>query len=626
MSEYKESKDNPLHKEFGLWSNIKYTLGKGWEYGKSAIILAAIGMVAASILQYAWGIFSKYVLDIIEKNTDAETKKNELIMFLIIAGSIMAVLVLSKTVSDSLTWYKYIAIRMRVISERVARVLGLNYEILERPDVLDMHERASAAAEDNQNGFEGIFHILPDLGKSLLTAIVTFVAVTVLDFRLIIGLVVLAIIQFLSYRRVIKKDKEKVWDKMSPVWRKIDYMSRVTQDFEYAKDIRLFGLSRYLISKQKKIYAEREERMDLHCDMWFGQAFLTQILSMIGKGLVYSVLFYAVIEKGLSIGNFTMFIAMSTAFSQSFVFLLLRFGDLKKCSLRVDDLRSFMELDMYEEKETLPLPKADSYVIEFKDVGYKYLKAEKFALRHLNLKINAGERLAVVGLNGAGKTTMIKLLLRLYDPTEGVITLNGVDIKNYKREDYYRLFAPVFQDVETFAFPIVENVSMKPKADTDVDKVNRSLEEAGLAEKLATLKNGIDTYITNIVEDDGIDLSGGEKQKMALARALYKGADIVVLDEPTSALDAIAEQQLYERFDTMIGKKSAVYISHRLASTRFCDNIAMFKDGEMIEYGSFDELMEKNGEYANMFNVQAKYYNDQPSSEGEGALQNELGV
>ena len=513
-----------------------------------------------------------------------------------------------------------------MISERVARVLGLNYEILERPDVLDMHERASAAAEDNQNGFEGIFHILPDLGKSLLTAIVTFVAVTVLDFRLIIGLVVLAIIQFLSYRRVIKKDKEKVWDKMSPVWRKIDYMSRVTQDFEYAKDIRLFGLGRYLISKQKKIYAEREERMDLHCDMWFGQAFLTQILSMVGKGLVYAVLIYAVIKKGLSIGNFTMFIAMSTAFSQSFVFLLLRFGDLKKCSLRVDDLRSFMELDMYEEKETLPLRKADSYVIEFKDVGYKYLKAEKFALRHLNLKINAGERLAVVGLNGAGKTTMIKLLLRLYDPTEGVITLNGVDIKNYKREDYYRLFAPVFQDVETFAFPIVENVSMKPKADTDVDKVTRSLEEAGLAEKMATLKNGIDTYITNIVEDDGIDLSGGEKQKMALARALYKGADIVVLDEPTSALDAIAEQQLYERFDTMIGKKSAVYISHRLASTRFCDNIAMFQNGEMIEYGSFDELMEKNGEYANMFNVQAKYYNDQPSSEGEGALQNELGV
>ena len=611
MAEYKESKDNPLHKEFGLWSNTRYVLGKAKKYYPSAIFYAALSMVSASILQYFWGIFGKYVLDIMEKDVDADTKKHELIIFLIIAGIITAVLILSKTVGDSLTWYKYIAIRMGVISERVSRVLGLNYEILERPDVLDIHERALEAANDNQNGFEGILRVLPELGKNLLTVAATLVAVTVLDFRLILCLVILTVLQFLYYKRIIKKDKKEVWDKLSSLWRKIGYMSRVTQDFEYAKDIRLFGLSKYLLSKQKKIYDEKNEKMDLHCNMWFGHAVFVQLIFLIGKGLIYAVLFYAVIKKDLSIGDFTMFLALSTAFSQNLLNFLQRFGDLKKCSLRVDDLRSFMELDMYEKTETIPLPKADSYVIEFKDVSYKYLKAEKYALRHLNLKINAGERLAVVGLNGAGKTTMIKLLLRLYDPTEGVITLNGVDIKSYKREDYYRLFAPVFQDVETFAFPISENVSMKPVKDTDKEKVKRSLEEAGLGEKLATLKNGIDTYLTNIVEDDGIDLSGGEKQKLALARALYKGADIVVLDEPTSALDAIAEQQLYERFDSMIGKKSAVYISHRLASTRFCDSIAMFKDGEMIEYGSFDELMDKNGEYANMFNIQAQYYNEE---------------
>ena len=517
---------------------------------------------------------------------------------------------------------------MRVISERVSRVLGLNYEILERPDVLDIHERALEACDDNQNGFEGMLHIIPELGQNLLTVIVTFIAVTVLDFRLIICLVILAVIQFLYYKKIIKKDKEEVWDRLSPVWRKIGYMSRVTQDFEYAKDIRLFGLSKYLVDKQKKIFREKEEKMDKHCDMWSGNAYFSEILSLIAKGLVYAVLFYAVLEKDLTIGNFTMFLALSTAFSQSLPSLLTKFGDYKKCSLRVDDLRSFMELDIFGKEETLPLPKAGSYTIEFKDVSYKYLKAEKYALRHLNLKINAGERLAVVGLNGAGKTTMIKLLLRLYDPTEGTITLNGVDIKKYDREEYYKLFAPVFQDVETFAFPIAENVSMKPGNETDKDRVTKSLDEAGLSDKIAGLKHGIDTYITNIVEDDGIDLSGGEKQKLALARALYKDADIVVLDEPTSALDAIAEQQLYERFDRMIGKKSAVYISHRLASTRFCDNIAMFKDGEMIEYGSFDELMSKNGEYANMFNIQAKYYNEEetphstplatPSPQGEG--------
>ena len=619
MAEYKESKDNPLHREFGIWSNTKYVLGKAKKYCVSALVLAAIGMVASSVLQYFWGVFGKYVLDIIENGTDNEEKWHNLIMFLLIAGGITTVLIISNTISGSLTWYKYINIRMRVISERVNRVLGLNYEVLERPDVLDLHERALEACNDNQNGFEGMLHIIPELGKNLLTVIVTFVAVTVLDVRLIICLVLLAVIQFLYYRKIVKKDKVEVWDMLSPIWRKIGYMSRVTQDFEYAKDIRLFGLSKYLVNKQKKIFREKEERMDKHFNMWSGHAYFADLITLLAKGLVYAVLFYSVLKKDLSIGNFTMFLALSTAFSQSLPGLLIKFGDYKKCSLRVDDLRTFMELDIIKKEETIPLPKADAYTIEFKDVSYKYLKADNYALRHLNLKINAGERLAVVGLNGAGKTTMIKLLLRLYDPTEGVITLNGVDIKKYDREDYYRLFAPVFQDVETFAFPIAENVSMKTAADTDKDKVAKVLEEAGLAEKIASLKHGIDTYITNIVEDDGIDLSGGEKQKLALARALYKGAQVVVLDEPTSALDAIAEQQLYERFDKMIGKKSAVYISHRLASTRFCDNIAMFKEGEMIEYGSFDELMDKNGEYANMFNIQAKYYNEEvtpdPSSE-----------
>ena len=611
MAEYKESKDNPLHREFGIWSNTKYVLGKAKKYCVSALVLAAIGMVASSVLQYFWGVFGKYVLDIIENGTDNEEKWHNLIMFLLVAGGITTVLIISNTISGSLTWYKYINIRMRVISERVNRVLGLNYEVLERPDVLDLHERALEACNDNQNGFEGMLHIIPELGKNLLTVIVTFVAVTVLDVRLIICLVLLAVIQFLYYRKIVKKDKVEVWDMLSPIWRKIGYMSRVTQDFEYAKDIRLFGLSKYLVNKQKKIFREKEERMDKHFNMWSGHAYFADLITLLAKGLVYAVLFYSVLKKDLSIGNFTMFLALSTAFSQSLPGLLIKFGDYKKCSLRVDDLRTFMELDIIKKEETIPLPKADAYTIEFKNVSYKYLKADNYALRHLNLKINAGERLAVVGLNGAGKTTMIKLLLRLYDPTEGVITLNGVDIKKYDREDYYRLFAPVFQDVETFAFPIAENVSMKTAADTDKDKVAKVLEEAGLAEKIASLKHGIDTYITNIVEDDGIDLSGGEKQKLALARALYKGAQVVVLDEPTSALDAIAEQQLYERFDKMIGKKSAVYISHRLASTRFCDNIAMFKEGEMIEYGSFDELMDKNGEYANMFNIQAKYYNEE---------------
>lgn len=279
--------------------------------------------------------------------------------------------------------------------------------------------------------------------------------------------------------------------------------------------------------------------------------------------------------------------------------------------MEVDDFRSFMELDMAEEEDTIPIPEARDYTIEFHDVCYRYLKQEKNAVDHLNMVLHPGEKLAVVGLNGAGKTTMIKLLLRLYDPTEGVITLNGVDIRKFKREEYYKLFSPVFQNIEVLAFPIAEHISMKVAEDTDRDRAQAAAVEAGLEDKIKALPKGIDSELLKIVDDNGVDLSGGEKQKLALARALYKSAPLVVLDEPTSALDALAEQQLYERFNHMIGDKSAVYISHRLASTRFCDRVAMFADGRMIEYGSHDELMEKGGEYARMFEMQAQYYQEE---------------
>ena len=387
-------------------------------------------------------------------------------------------------------------------------------------------------------------------------------------------------------------------------------MSRVTQDFDYAKDIRLFDMGEFLVEKQKQVFAKREERMDFHHELWFKHAVVVRILYMIGKSLIYAVLFIAVLYKGMSIGNFTMFFALAVSFSESLLEFLQRFGDYKRASLEVDDFRSFIELDLEEKVETIPIPHADSYTIEFHDVSYRYLKSDKDAVSHLNMTLHPGEKLAVVGLNGAGKTTMIKLLLRLYDPSEGYITLNGIDIKKFNREDYYRLFSPVFQDLEVFAFPIAENVSMKTPEKTHKDKVEEAIREAGLFDKILTLPKGIESELLKVVDEEGIDLSGGEKQKLALARALYKDAPIVVLDEPTSALDAIAEQQLYERFDKMIGNKAAIYISHRLASTRFCDNIAMFKDGRMIEYGGHEELMNKGGEYANMFTVQAQYYHD----------------
>ena len=254
------------------------------------------------------------------------------------------------------------------------------------------------------------------------------------------------------------------------------------------------------------------------------------------------------------------------------------------------------------------IPEMDKYEFEFRNVSFKYPKAENYALKNLTLKLNAGERLAVVGLNGAGKSTFIKLLLRLYEPTEGEILLNGVNIRDYNKRSYYSVFAPVFQEVELFAFPLAENVSMQSPEKTDRKRAEECLVSAGFGDKLAELPNGVDTEILKIIHDDGVDLSGGEKQKLALARALYKGSPVVVLDEPTAALDAIAESKLYNDFDRLIGGKTAVYISHRLSSTQFCSNIALFKDGTLCEYGTHESLLEKDGAYAELFRLQAQYY------------------
>jgi len=614
LAEYKDRKDNPLHREFGLWNNAVYILKKCMRYCPSVLVIALVGLVCESILTYYWGIIGKYVIDVIQTDKEIEESIRQ-ILFIVLAGGAAAGLIqFGSTYSRNKTWYRYIYVRMQLITERVDRALRINYQMLERPDVLDVHQRATSATNSNNNGVEGMMHIMYSLGINLVTLAVTAVSVTVLDWRLIFILFGLAVVQYIYHKKCIRTDKEEVWDKLATTWRQVYYMERVTQDFDYAKEIRLYHLSDYLMGKQQQIYEKRWEKLDCHYGLWFRHGIILHLVFMTSRGFIYAALFFAIFKKGMSIGSFTLYLALAMAFSRSMIEFLHKFGDFQRASLEVDDFRSFMELDLEDKEETVELPETSEYTIEFHNVSYRYLEAEKDALKNLNLTIRPGEKLAVVGLNGAGKTTMIKLLLRLYDPTEGYITLNGIDIRRFDREKYYKLFAPVFQDVEVLAFPIAQNISMKAKEKTDADRAYSCAVEAGLKERIDSLPNGVMTEVLKVVDEDGVDFSGGEKQKLALARALYKGARIVVLDEPTSALDAIAEQRLYESFDSMIGNKSAVYISHRLASTRFCDKIAMFKDGEMIEYGSHDELMKMRGEYAHMFEIQAQYYQRQ---EGE---------
>lgn len=606
QTEKKEEKDE-LHKDYGVVSNCIYILKRFRKYRPSLIFFIITGAAAAASMSYIWSFIGKLVIDMIQ----ASAGGGEIMPLVkLVAATTAAELLIMwlNTVSTVKTGLGFTYVRLMIIKERIAKTLDMDYEALETPEMLDRLQKAKRATAGDWQGVQGMMTYMQVLFTQIISIIIAIIIMTSFDPLIILVIAVLSYIQFLYFEHIRKKDKKEMWDAMMPHWRKLEYMETVTTDFSYAKDIRLFGMKKFLAKKQKDVYDEELRHWIKSRQYWIYNSIFSHGISLVRQLIITGWLVYSVIAKDLSIGNFTLYLASAGAFSNAINEVLSALSALRERSAHTDDYRSFMDIPGDSGKDTIPVPKADKYVFTFENVSFKYKGQEKYALKNLNITVAAGEKLAVVGLNGAGKSTFIKLLLRLYDVTEGRILMNGTDIRRFDRAEYYRLFSPAFQDVTVFAFPMAENVSMSPPDETDKNKAEKCVREAGLGDKMDKLEKGIDTELLKVLYDDGVDLSGGEKQKLALARALYKGSDIIVLDEPTAALDALAEYRLYKSFNGLVGNRTAVYISHRLSSTRFCDRVAMFKDGEMTETGTHEELMAKNGDYAEMFRVQAQYY------------------
>ena len=311
------------------------------------------------------------------------------------------------------------------------------------------------------------------------------------------------------------------------------------------------------------------------------------------------------------VGSVTQYIGAITNMASGISELLSIVGDM---NCNVPFLRKTFELldipnNMYQGSLTTEKRSDRQYEVEFKDVSFKYPGRDSWALRHVNMKFKVGNRLAVVGMNGSGKTTFIKLLCRLYDPTEGEILLNGIDIRKYRYDDYINIFSVVFQDFQLMALPLGENVA--GNREYDVDRVEACLKDAGFDKRLDTMPAGLDTYLYKDIDKEGVEISGGEAQKIAIARALYKDAPFIILDEPTAALDPIAEAEIYSKFNDIAGDKTAIYISHRLSSCKFCDEIAVFHEGSVIQQGSHEQLVaDEAGKYYELWHAQAQYYTE----------------
>ena len=376
------------------------------------------------------------------------------------------------------------------------------------------------------------------------------------------------------------------------------------------KDIRLYGMEKPLAAYMgDEVYGsicDGEERSQLRRA---GLKLISTVMNYFLRFGVYLLLIYASLAGGLSVGSIARYVSCVMLLLEAVSGLV---SAVQLSLINHEYIKRFFDYfdipnPMYQ--GTLSVEKRDDndYSIEFRDVSFKYPSSEAYALRHVSLKFKIGEKLAVVGMNGSGKTTFIKLLCRLYDPTEGVILLNGVDIRKYNYQEYLSIFSVVFQDFQLFAFSLGQNVAAG--AAYDRARAERCLDEAGFGQRLSEMPEGLDTCLYHDYDTNGVEISGGEAQKIAIARALYKNAPFIVLDEPTAALDPVSEYEVYQKFNEISGGKTAIYISHRLASCRFCDDILVFDEGKIVQHGTHEALLaQAGGKYAALWNAQAQYY------------------
>ena len=392
----------------------------------------------------------------------------------------------------------------------------------------------------------------------------------------------------------------------------MNYISNNAGRANIAKDIRLFNMGSWLediYSSTLRLYQSfiaREQKVYIMGNL------ADVILSFARNGIAYIYLIGLVLNNGLSASKFLLLYTAVGGITIWVSGILTVVTELYKESLEISTLREFLEYPepfAFENGKAIEPDRNGKYEIELKNVSFRYPGAERDTLKNINLTIKPGEKLAVVGLNGAGKTTLVKLICGFYDPTEGEVLLNGENIKQYNRRDYYSHFSAVFQDSSILPISIAQNISQSLDS-TDMDKVRKCVNKAGLTENIEKLPKQYDTNLGKEIFDDGINLSGGEAQRLMLARALYKNAPIIVLDEPTASLDSIAENEIYEKYNEITGNCTSVYISHRLASTRFCDRIILIGDNTILEEGTHVELIQKGGKYYELFEIQSQYYRD----------------
>lgn len=585
-------------------------LKEHWSFDKSYVLLQ-IGLTPLGALTSVVAAYlPKIVLDCVES-------KSEISDLLIKVGVMSAVLIVFSYLQGVLqnkSWTGRNLARDILLHRLVCnKVMSMDYNNYTYNETRVLREKAWNAI----HGWDGCVARFIELNCTAASSFFGFSAFTAIIVNCnpwFIPILVLCYgISMLGWM-IFQKWKDKMKDKVAEIFLRLHYVTYRSKDFSNAKDVRIYNMSDFLMKKIDKHLDDANGWNILHNNGHYINCMLEDVFNFGVSIAAYIYLIHLKLNSDMTLGDFSLYFGAITGFGQWLARLVDSISEIISGAHNVSDFRSFLDIEDKMNKgkgERLPSGKELPCEIELKNLTFSYDEAEKPSVDNLSLKINKGENIAVVGVNGAGKSTLVKLICGLFIPQEGQVLINGVDSRLFNRDEYYELFSTLFQDCSLLPATVAKNIALCEENKIDRDRLRECMRLAGILDKVESLEQKENTLIVREVHEGAVAFSGGELQRLLLARALYKDAPIIILDEPTAALDPIAENDMYLKYSELTKDKTAIYISHRLSSTRFCDRIILLDDARIAETGIHEELLALGGKYAEMFETQSKYYREE---------------
>lgn len=599
-----------MGKKHTVMGNIWFLIKQSYALDRSMLLSAAARVPIRILIPLLGSYLTKYMTSLVP----GQTREAALLWYILSYSGALLLLNLADNYVAARLKYDAMFVRLGHLGRIADKDMDADFQNVEDPEGQLLAQKAKEAVWSDRSGVEQLFGQMVDIfsavfGLAVYSALLFGFMPWAVALLLVLGVADFLVGQRFSRWQYRNRGRWAEHD------RHLGYLNSRAGDCRAAKDIRLFGLAPWLETLYREFLGDRMCWYRKEEGKRLGTNWACLLLAFLRDGLAYGMLIYRLFAGRMEISGFIFYFTIMTQYSVWISAMMNGLVAIKTSSYTAEDIRQFLEMpDCFNHGEGAPLP-AGTCEIRFRHVGFRYPGAGQDTIGDLDFTIGKGEKVAIVGTNGAGKTTLVKLLCGLYAPTRGSILVDGTDIRDYNIDEYFGLYSVVFQDIYLMPTTIARNIALAEEGRIDRLRLERALALSGLAEKVESLPEKENTLLLKGIQEKGIELSGGERQKLALARALYKDGGIVVLDEPTAALDPIAESGIYQKYSELTAGRTAIFISHRLASTRFCDSILVLEEGRIVERGSHEQLMALDGKYAAMFRVQSRYYGQEGTAE-----------